>query len=89
MKFRNQPLYRGEIFLAVTIPSTEHRDVVPCAATLNADGSHRLQFNILYTVGDIDFAREHGEHIIREHPEWTAGLYRANTGAFLGEVRAR
>lgn len=75
MKFRNQPLYKGEYFLALTIPPTEP-DVIPCTAKLNPDGSYRLVINVLYAAGDLCFARERASHILSEHPTWKAGLFR-------------
>jgi hypothetical protein len=77
MKFRNKPLYHGEFFVALTIPATEHPHVVPCESKINPDGSFRLVFNVLYALGDLCFAREHAARILSEHPEWKAGIYRA------------
>lgn len=79
MKFRNLPNYRGEFYVALTIPATEDRDVIPCDAVKLHESPHsafRLVFNVLYALGDIDFAREHARSILREHPTWSAGLYR-------------
>ena len=86
MKFRNKPLYRGEFFVALTIPKDEQWDVIPWDAKPNPDGSFRFVFNILYAAGDLCFAREHGQRILGEHPTWQAGIYRADTGAFMGAV---
>ncbi len=77
MKFRNKPLYKGEYFLALTIPATEERDVIPCEAKVNPNGSYRFVFNTLYAHGDLCFAVEHGKRILGEHPTWTAAIYRA------------
>ena len=60
MKFRNKPLYRGEFFVALTIPKDEERDIIPVDSKVNPDGSYRLVFNVLYAAGDLCFAREHG-----------------------------
>lgn len=90
MKFRNQPLYRGEYFVALTIPATEDALVIPCESTPNPDGTFRLVFNVLYAQGDICFAREHASRILAEHPTWTAGLYRSDRdygSIFQGELR--
>ena len=87
MKFRNLPLYRGEFYLAVTIPATEDRDVIPCAAVKlhpKPHSAYRLVFNVLYALGDINFAQERARTILREHPTWLAGLYRE--GGLVQEV---
>ncbi len=76
--FRQVAGYRGELFVALMIPAGEDRNVVPCGCTVNANGSYRLVFNVLYAVGDIDFAKEHGRRVIADHPTWTAGVYRAH-----------
>lgn len=93
MKFRKTPDYPGEIFLALTIPATEDPMMVPCACKVNADGSYRLVYETLYSMGDSEFACQLGRAVIADHPTWKAGLYRApsNHGAhesvFLCEVR--
>lgn len=87
MKFRNLPTYRGEFYLALTIPATEDQDVVPCGAVKLHPSEHsafRLVFNILYALGDINFAQELARRILTEHPTWSAGLYRE--GGLVAEV---
>lgn len=86
MKFRNNSMYRGEFFVAVTIPQDEDKNVLPVAAKPNPDGSFRLIYDVLYAQGDLVFARMHASRIVTEHPTWKAGLYRANTGAFMADL---
>jgi hypothetical protein len=86
MKFRNRFDYFGEFYLALTIPADENKDVIPCACKVNADGSYRLVYDILYSLRDIRFARELARGILADHPGWSAGLYR--DGAMVAEVRS-
>jgi hypothetical protein len=87
MKFRNLPNYRGEFYLAVTIPPSEDANVVPCNAVKlhpSPQSAWRLVFNVLYALGDINYAQELARSIMREHPTWSAGLYRE--GGLVAEV---
>lgn len=76
MKFRNHSGYRGEYFVALTIPATEDALMVPCESRVNADWSYRFVFNTLYAAGDLIYAGQHAARILAEHPTWEAGLYR-------------
>jgi hypothetical protein len=92
MNFRKTPLYRGEYFVALTIPKDEDPLVVPCDCKVNADGSFRLVYSILYAYGDLNFAYERARLVLRKHPTWKAGLYRKpdrddRDSSFQAEIR--